>query len=203
SSPGAEYLVLLSSCGFHDSLARSSHQMLPKSPLAPAAFPELPAIARAELASTAAAIRYRGCDDGRLMRFSERTAVAGVFTRSLTAAAPVVWCRRALEGGKARGFLVNAGNANAFTGTQGMEAAMKTVRATARALGCREEEVFIASTGVIGEVLPDERITAKLEELVGRLQPLGWKEAAQAIMTTDTFPKGATCKARIGDVEVT
>src|SRR5690554_5392188 len=177
--------------------------MLPKSPLAPADFPELPAIAGAELATTAAAIRYKGRDDVLLMRFAERTAVAGVFTRSLTAGAPVVWCRRALEGGKARGFLVNAGNANAFTGTQGMEAAMKTVRATARALSCPEEEVFIASTGVIGEVLPDERITAKLEELVGRLQPLGWKEAAQAIMTTDTFPKNATRKARIGDVEVT
>ena len=115
----------------------------------------------------------------------------------------MVWCKQALEGGRARAFLVNSGNANAFTGNRGMESAMRTVAATARSVGCTETEVFIASTGVIGEVLPDERITAKLDELMGRLDRSGWEAAARAIMTTDTFPKAATRKAMIGDVEVT
>ncbi len=177
--------------------------MLPKSPLAPEGFPELPAIAGVDLATTAAGVRYKSRDDVLLMRFCEGTRVAGVFTRSLTAGAPVVWCKQALEGGRARAFLVNSGNANAFTGNRGMESAMRTVAATARSVGCTETEVFIASTGVIGEVLPDERITAKLDELMGRLDRSGWEAAARAIMTTDTFPKAATRKAMIGDVEVT
>jgi len=177
--------------------------MLPKSPLAPESFPKLPAISGVELATTAAGVRYKGREDVLLMRFCEGTRVAGVFTRSLTAGAPVVWCKQALAGGSARAFLVNSGNANAFTGNRGMESARRTVAATARSIGCSETEVFIASTGVIGEVLPDERITAKLDELTSSLAPDAWEAAARAIMTTDTFPKAATRTAMIGNVEVT
>ena len=177
--------------------------MLPKSPLAPESFPKLPAISGVELATTAAGVRYKGREDVLLMRFCEGTRVAGVFTRSLTAGAPVVWCKQALAGGSARAFLVNSGNANAFTGNRGMESARRTVAATARSIGCSETEVFIASTGVIGEVLPDERITAKLDELTSCLAPDAWEAAARAIMTTDTFPKAATRTAMIGNVEVT
>lgn len=177
--------------------------MLPKSPLAPESFPELPAIAGVELATVGAGIRYQGRDDVLLMHFPQGAEVAGVFTRSLTAGAPVLWCREALKGGRARTFLVNSGNANAFTGNRGMQSAKRTVAAAAQALGCAETEVFIASTGVIGEVLPDDRITAKLDELIRGLGPQGWEAAARAIMTTDTFPKVATRTAKIGDVNVT
>ncbi|MDF2096402.1 bifunctional glutamate N-acetyltransferase/amino-acid acetyltransferase ArgJ [Aquibaculum arenosum] len=177
--------------------------MLSKSPLAPEGFPVLPAIPGVELATAATGIRYRGRDDVLLMRFAEGTAVAGVLTRSLTAGAPVVWCREALAGGSARAVLVNAGNANAFTGSKGMESVRRTVKASADQIGCRESEVFIASTGVIGEVLPDEKITAHLGDLAQRLAPHGWEAAARAIMTTDTFHKGASRKARIDGVEVT
>jgi len=177
--------------------------MPPLSPLAPAAFPALPPVAGVELATAACGVRYQGRDDVLLMRFAEGTTVAGVLTRSLTAGAPVLWCREALAGGGARAFLVNAGNSNAFTGRLGEEAVQRSVAATARLLGCAETEVFVASTGVIGEPLPDRRITDNLPRLAEALSPDGWEAAARAIMTTDTFAKGATRKAKIGGVEVT
>ncbi|MFC4352313.1 bifunctional glutamate N-acetyltransferase/amino-acid acetyltransferase ArgJ [Fodinicurvata halophila] len=162
------------------------------SPLAPASFPVLPPVEGVELAAAATGLRYKGREDALLMCFSPGTVVAGVLTRSQTASAPVLWCREALAGGRARAFLVNSGNANAFTGRAGIASVERSVSATAQALDCTNREVFVASTGVIGEPMPDEKLTHSLPELVGKLAPDGWETAARAIMTTDTFPKGAS-----------
>ena len=123
---------------------------MPKlSPLAPEAFPILPAMAGVRFATTASGIRYKGRTDLLLVELSPQTTVAGVLTRSLTSSAPVDWCRKALKGGKARAIVVNSGNANAFTGKAGDAAVGQTVDATARMVNCAPEEVFIASTGVL------------------------------------------------------
>jgi glutamate N-acetyltransferase / amino-acid N-acetyltransferase len=175
----------------------------PRSPLAPERAPALPALAGVRLAAGEAGLRYRGRTDIMLMELAPGTRMAGVFTRSLTAAAPVDWCRSALKGGTGRAVLVNSGNANAFTGRAGAAAVRETVRAAARLLGCREREVFVASTGVIGQPLEAARIVAALDPLAAGLRADGWAEAAAAIMTTDTFPKLATRTARIGDATVT
>ena len=174
-----------------------------RSPLAPAAFPAMPPLDGVRLAAQACGLRYRDRLDVTLIEFDAGTSVAGVLTRSETAAAPVDWCREALAGGRARALVVNAGNANAFTGRAGKSSVDRTVEAARRLLGCRRREVFIASTGVIGERLPDERLVACLDSLRDGLAPNAWQAAAEAIMTTDTFPKGATRKADIGGTEVT
>jgi glutamate N-acetyltransferase/amino-acid N-acetyltransferase len=171
---------------------------LARSPLAPNRFPKLPSIAGVRLATRACGIKYRRRADTCLIEFAPGTRVAGVLTRSLTAAAPVLWCREALDNGRARAILVNAGNANAFTGHAGMASVKRTVAATADRLGCRKRDVLIASTGVIGEPLPDGRIVSALDRLAGSLRPDAWQAAAKAIMTTDTYPKGATRNASIG-----
>ncbi len=176
--------------------------MPPRSPLAPQRAAQLPPLAGVQLAAGACGVRYQGRSDVCLMAFAPGTAIAGVLTRSLCPSAPVQWCRRALRGGRVRAVLVNSGNANAFTGRLGEASVRRCAAATAAALGCRREEVFLASTGVIGEPLPDERITAKLAELSAGLAEDAWAEAAAAIMTTDTFPKLATRTARIGRAEV-
>jgi len=141
--------------------------MPPVSPLAPAAFPDLPPVAGVRLAALDCGVRYKNRTDVCLIELAPGSTVAGVLTRSLTASAPVEICRKNLSGGKARAALVNSGNANAFTGKAGQAAAERSVRALAETLGCRPREVFPASTGVIGEVLPDERITRRLPELAG------------------------------------
>ncbi len=173
------------------------------SPLAPRRFPTLPPVAGVRLAARACGVRYRGRVDVLLAELAPGTSVAGVFTRSTTAAAPVEWCRSALEGGRARAILVNSGNANAFTGRAGVESVRRTAAATAVILGCNPKEVFLASTGVIGEPLPDRRITARLLALRTALSERAWKAAAKAIMTTDTYPKAATRTAEIAGVPVT
>jgi glutamate N-acetyltransferase/amino-acid N-acetyltransferase len=162
-----------------------------KSPLAPAGFPDIPTVRGLKLATAAAGIRYRDRDDVLLAAFAPGTAVAGVFTRSATAAAPVAWCRRVIPGGHARALVVNAGNANAFTGAAGDRAVERTVIAAAELFDCPADHVVVASTGVIGEPLPVERIEAVLPHLADRLDGDGWERAARAIMTTDTFPKAA------------
>jgi glutamate N-acetyltransferase / amino-acid N-acetyltransferase len=166
-------------------------------------MPELPPLAGVELAAKACGIRYRERADVCVMRFVPGTTVAGVLTRSLTASAPVELCRAHLAGGLARGIIVNSGNANAFTGDHGMAGTRRVATALAQRLGCAAEEVFVASTGVIGEPLPDEKITGALDEIVASLRADAWADAARAIMTTDTFPKVATRTARIGDSTVT
>ncbi len=177
--------------------------MARRSPLAPDRFPHLPPVAGVGLAAAALGLRYRGRDDLLLAGLAPGTAVAGVFTRSLTAAAPVEWCRKALRGGRVRAIVVNAGNANAFTGRAGTESVRRVVAAAARLFGCPERQVFVASTGVIGEKLKVGGITAALPGLNKRLGADGWRRAAGAMMTTDTFAKGATRRAEIDGTPVT
>ena len=174
------------------------------SPLAPARFPDLPPVPGVRLAAAEARLRYTGRPDLLLTSFAPGTTVAGTLTRSETAAPPVHWCRTLLgEGsGGARALVVNAGNANAATGRQGHAAVRWTADAAAALLGCGADEVYVSSTGVIGEQLPVERLTAALPGLHDRLSDSAWPEAAAAIMTTDTYPKGATATAEIDGVPV-
>ncbi len=174
------------------------------SPLAPARFPDMPPVPGVRLAAAEAGLRYKGRPDLLLASFPPETAVAGTLTRSHTAAPPVHWCRALLGegGGGARALVVNAGNANAATGDQGHAAVRRTAEAAAALVGCRADEVYVSSTGVIGEQLPVERLTAALPGLHRRLSDSAWPEAARAIMTTDTYPKGATASAEIDGVPV-
>ncbi len=173
------------------------------SPLAPKSYPEMPAIAGVRLATAEAGIRYKGRTDVLYVALSEGTQVAGVFTRSRCPSAPVDWCRANLSGGSARALVVNSGNANAFTGLKGRESVALTADIAAQAAGCRPEEVFLASTGVIGEPLDATKFRGILQDCAGRAWNDGWLDAARAIMTTDTFPKIATRKLRLGETEVT
>ena len=173
------------------------------SPLAPDRFPGMPALAGVRLAAGECGVRYKGRTDVLLGELAEGSTVAGVFTKSLTASAPVDWCRKAVVAGKARALIVNSGNANAFTGKAGDDSVDRTVEAAADVFACRPSRVFVASTGVIGEPMVDERITSALPGLRDELQEDAWELAARAIMTTDTFPKGATRTATIGGVRVT
>jgi len=177
--------------------------MSKKSPLAPKSFPRMPAIGGLTMASGACGLRYKGRSDVMLAVMEPGTTIAGAFTRSLTASAPVDWCKKALKGGTVRAVIVNSGNANAFTGKLGEEAVEETVEAVAGALGCKAAEVFVSSTGVIGEPLPANRLVSALPRLAKKLKPGGWPGVAKAIMTTDTFPKGAVARAKIGTKEVT
>jgi glutamate N-acetyltransferase/amino-acid N-acetyltransferase len=183
---------------------------LPVSPLAPpGGMPALPAVAGVRFAAAAAGVRYAGRLDVMLAEIAPGATLAGVFTRSATRSAPVLWCESqlaALAGRPAGGgfaILVNSGNSNAFTGSVGRDAVAETVAATAAALGVPEEHVFVASTGVIGERLPAERITAKIAELRDALAPDAAEAAARAIMTTDTFPKGAVTRVELDGAPVT
>jgi glutamate N-acetyltransferase/amino-acid N-acetyltransferase len=168
----------------------------PVSPLAPSTYPELPAVAGARLATALSGMRYKGRDDLLLIEFAPGTTVAGLFTRSSMPGAPVEWCRKVLPNGAARALVVNAGIANVFTGKAGAQAVKATADGAAKALGCKASEVYLASTGVIGQILPADKIVAQMPKLKAGLKAEGWMVAAKAIMTTDTFPKlaGATCK---------
>jgi glutamate N-acetyltransferase / amino-acid N-acetyltransferase len=176
---------------------------LKRSPLAPSEHPALPPIAGARLTTGACGVRYRNRTDVALMEFAPGSTIAGVLTRSRTASAPVEQCRRHLKRGKVRAIIVNSGNANAFTGRRGRTAVREITAEVAKILGCRTNEVYGASTGVIGEPLPYNTITRALGTLARDLDPSGWNAAAAAIMTTDTFPKMATRKTEIGGVPVT
>ena len=173
------------------------------SPLAPKKFARLPPLAGARLAVGEAGIRYKNRTDVLLAVFAPGTQVAGVFTKSKTASAPVEWCKANLKSGSARALVVNSGNANAFTGKAGMEGARAVAQSAAGSVGCRASEVFLASTGVIGEPLPAEKITKLLGTLAHDMASDGWRAAAEAIMTTDTFPKMATAAASIDGRKVT
>jgi len=173
---------------------------MPVSPLAPAAFPALPVIGGVRFAAAAAGVRYTGRTDVMLAELAEGTTVAGVFTRSATRSAPVLDCQAknaAPTGGRAA-ILVNSGNSNAFTGQKGREAVNTICAAVAEGMGIAAERVFTSSTGVIGEPLPWERITARIADLRDGLSPDAMEAAARAIMTTDTFPKGAAAEVAVG-----
>jgi glutamate N-acetyltransferase/amino-acid N-acetyltransferase len=197
----------------HDDLFSLGFWNLPMSsavsPLAPTDVPEMPAIAGVKLATAAAGIRYKGRTDVLLAVMDKGTAVAGVFTRSKCPSAPVEWCRAKLGGGKsskggsARALVVNSGNANAFTGKTGRQATALTAAIAAKALGCHPAEVFLASTGVIGEPLDATKFDGVLGTLAEQAVPGEWMNAAKAIMTTDTFPKVATATVKLGKARVT
>jgi glutamate N-acetyltransferase / amino-acid N-acetyltransferase len=173
------------------------------SPLAPAHIPDLPAIPGVRLATAAAGIRYAERTDVLLALFEPGTTAAGVFTRSKCPSAPVEWCRANLKKSKTRALVVNSGNANAFTGKNGRDACKLTAQIAARAVGCKPNDVFLASTGVIGEPLKAEAFDAVLEGMAATAQPGDFLSAARAIMTTDTFPKLATATTKIGTTRVT
>jgi len=173
------------------------------SPLAPKNVPDMPAIAGVRLATAEAGIRYSGRTDVLLALFDEGTTTAGVFTRSKCPSAPVEWCRAQLKRGKARALVVNSGNANAFTGKSGRAATRLTAAIAAKAVGCKPAEIFLASTGVIGEPLDANKFGPVMDGLAARAQDGEFLAAARAIMTTDTFPKVATATARIGKTKVT
>jgi glutamate N-acetyltransferase / amino-acid N-acetyltransferase len=173
------------------------------SPLAPKKYPKMPAIDGVRMATAEAGIKYKGRTDVLAMVFDEGTEVAGVFTRSKCPSAPVDFCRENLAGGRARLLVVNSGNANAFTGKKGRETTTITGKAGAAAAGCSEGEVFLASTGVIGEPLDASRFSHLLAGMVKDAKPDLWREAASAIMTTDTYPKVATVTVKLGDADVT
>ena len=173
------------------------------SPLAPKTYPTLPAIEGVRLATAEAGIRYKNRTDVLLVTVDEGTAAAGVFTTSKCPSAPVDWCRAALKGGKARGLVVNSGNANAFTGKTGAQAVKLTAQIAAKALRCKPQEIVLASTGVIGEPLDATKFNGVLADCAARASDDAWLDAAKAIMTTDTYPKVATKSVKIDGVKVT
>ncbi len=173
------------------------------SPLAPQQVPDMPAIAGVRLATAAAGIRYAGRTDVLLALFDEGTTTAGVFTKSKCPSAPVEWCRDKLKAGKARALVVNSGNANAFTGKSGRTATRLTAEIAAKSAGCKAAEIFLASTGVIGEPLDAAKFVPVMDGLAARAKAGDFHAAAKAIMTTDTFLKVATAAAKIGKVSVT
>ncbi|WP_336760451.1 bifunctional glutamate N-acetyltransferase/amino-acid acetyltransferase ArgJ [Asaia sp. VD9] len=175
---------------------------LPRSPLAQP-LPRLEPVAGVRLGAVAAQIRYKDRPDLMMMEFVPGTTAAGVFTRSKCPGAPIDWSRAALAQGKARALVVNSGNANVFTGRAGIIATQISAAAAARVVHCPATEVFLASTGVIGEPLDAERISDAMPSLYEGLSSEGWEAAARAIMTTDTFPKAATRKVEIGGKSVT
>lgn len=174
---------------------------LPVSPLKPANMDALGSVPGLKIATGNSGTRYKGRDDVTLAVFPAGTSVAGVFTKSKCPSAPVDWSRAALTGGTARALLVNAGNANAFTGAVGAEGCRITAEAVARAVGCEATEVMLSSTGVIGEPLEADAIAEAAQVLAAQASEQSLENAAKAIMTTDTFPKWALAKA--GEVTVT
>jgi glutamate N-acetyltransferase/amino-acid N-acetyltransferase len=173
------------------------------SPLAPKTYAKLPPLEGVELGTAAAGIKYKGRDDVLVIRLPEGTAAAGVFTTSKTASAPVDLCRANVAGGRGRIVVVNSGNSNAFTGKAGLATVEATVDAAARAVGASRDEVYVASTGVIGQRLDPAPVIDGIGTALFSASTDQWDAAARAIMTTDTFRKLATRKAVIDGVTVT
>jgi glutamate N-acetyltransferase/amino-acid N-acetyltransferase len=161
----------------------------PVSPLAPQSYPELPAVAGVRFATAEAGIKYKNRTDVLLMAFDEGTTVAGVLTRSACSSAAVELCRANLPGGIARGLVVNSGNSNAFTGAKGRQSVAHIAEVAAQALGCSAGEIFVAQTGVIGELIDASKFDGVLDQAATRMADNPWIEPAKAIMTTDTYPK--------------
>ena len=175
------------------------------SPLAPASFPELPPVAGVQLSTFEAGLRYQNRADLMLAVVPEGSSVAGVFTNSLCPSAPVDWCRSIIDRGTVRALVCNSGNANAFTGEAGQTSARLTAETVAASLGVEPEDVQLASTGVIGETLPDDRLVEGLRAMVPGLRssgPEAWEAAANAIRTTDTFAKGASVSDEVDGIPI-
>ena len=173
------------------------------SPLAPTSTPAMPEIAGVGLAAAATGIRYKNRVDVLLATLAEGTTVAGSLTKSKSPSAPVDWCVKNLKQGNARAVIVNAGNANAFTGKKGVDTVKAVAVAVAKELGCKQSEIFQASTGVIGEPLDPAPIIGALAALKADTKADAWDMAAKAIMTTDTFAKVAMAQTKIGGKVVT
>ena len=173
------------------------------SPFAPTKLAEVPAIDGVRFAACEAGIKYKNRKDLMIAVMNAGTTAAGVLTQSKTCSAPVLWCRESLKSGKARVLVVNSGNSNAFTGKKGREAVDMTAEYAAKATGATKNEIYLASTGVIGEPLEAGKFAHLLDGLAKAAKADAWAETARAIMTTDTYPKLATRKAKIGGVEVT
>ena len=179
-----------------------------RSPLAPSSMPELHAVAGIKLATAASGMKYKGRDDIMLMVADDKAVVAGALTRSKTCSAAVDWCKEVLKTGSAKAVLVNAGNANAFTGKRGLASVDRMAKASADALSVAPEvilpkDILLASTGVIGEPMDDQVITGYLPQLIANLSDQSWADAAAAIMTTDTFAKAASQKVMISGETIT
>ncbi len=179
-----------------------------KSRLAPETFPSLPPIAGFDMAVAEAGVRYTGRTDLWVLRGQAGTALAGVYTKNNMPGAPIVWSRKALVAGNkyerdVQLVVVNSGTANVFTGEAGKKAVLETASGAAAAFGGAVNTVQIASTGVIGEPLDASKVTAQFSDMNKRMDSGGWAEAARAIMTTDTYAKGATAVADIAGVKVT
>ncbi len=172
------------------------------SPFAPGVLPEVAPLDGVRFATAQAGIRYQNRTDLMVAVMDEGTTAAGVLTQSKTCSAPVLWCRKSLKHGTARILVVNSGNANAFTGMKGRAAVEATAEAAAEAAGCKDKDVYIASTGVIGEPLDPAKFTHLLANLAQTAVPDGFEAAARAIMTTDTYAKLATRTALIGGTPV-
>ena len=177
--------------------------MFKKSPLAPSCFPVLAPVPGVRVGGVSAGLKESGRHDLFFAELAKGSTVAGVFTQSKCSSAPVDWCRSILKTGRIRGLVVNSGNANAFTGKAGDRTVEYTVAETAKRLGCRRNEIYIASTGVIGVPVEQDYISSKLPLLTRKLGKAKWADAAAAIMTTDTFPKASMRKVKIGKSEVT
>lgn len=173
-------------------------QKFKKSPLAPKSFPVLPDIKGIKLAAIHSGIRYRDKLDLSLITMPNKTNVACVLTKSSTPSAPVIWCKKIKNIGQARALIVNSGNANAHTGKKGLQTVKDTVSCIAKNLGCRRNEVYVCSTGVIGEFLNTNKITSSIPKLIEQ-KSSSWEEFAESICTTDTFIKGAKANCSIDD----
>src|SRR5438477_9290280 len=171
--------------------------------LAPKNPPAMPPLGGIRLATAEAGIRYKGRTDVLLVLMEEGTAIAGVFTKSMCPSAPVEWCRARIKSGRARALVVNSGNANAFTGRTGRQSTAATAASAAKVAACKPNEVYLASTGVIGEPLDATKFEAVMQTLVNEADGDRWVDAARAIMTTDTFPKVATATVNLGKTTVT
>ncbi|MBE88385.1 MAG: bifunctional ornithine acetyltransferase/N-acetylglutamate synthase [Rhodospirillaceae bacterium] len=171
--------------------------VLKRSPLAPTEFPLLPTVDGVRVAGLSAGLTKGKKRDLFVADLQVGTTIAGKFTNSRCPSAPVDWCRQVIRRGKARTIIVNSGNANAFTGKAGVQTVAETIKAAVRHFDCRKAEVFLASTGVIGEPLPPKAIGEKLPRAVKALKANGWSDAADAIRTTDTFSKGAYIETEI------
>jgi glutamate N-acetyltransferase/amino-acid N-acetyltransferase len=174
-------------------------------------FPTIPPVGGVEMATARAGFYKHERDDLVVFRFARGTTCAGVFTRHKIGSAPVDWCRRHLDaddgGNDVRALVVNAGCANAFTGKAGADAARRTASEVAKRFGCRQRDVMLASTGVIGVVLDDKKIAVQLHVIETRLDsdthPTDqWTAAGRGIMTTDTFPKGSYAECEIDGEKV-
>jgi glutamate N-acetyltransferase/amino-acid N-acetyltransferase len=172
------------------------------SPLAPKSFPQMPFVNGVRMATAKTKTKYKGRSDLLLIDLVSGTSVAGVLTKSTAPGHPVIWCRDKLQKGKARGLVVNAGNANVFNGKSGMQAVEAIAKSVGTLLHCAKNEVYVASTGVIGERLDPTKIVEKIATLKDDLQNQNWKDAAIAITTTDTFPKGSHRVVKVGETSV-